>query len=132
MRRSLIALVMLALAGCNLSANTPAPTPPASRIEFVTPANNVIVPAGQEVIIELIAQDPAGVARVQLLVDDLPHLEATPVAEPSVPVFVVDMNWLAEGVGRHGMTAVSYRANGSISATESIVVEVADATADVE
>lgn len=126
MRRALIALVALvALAGCNLTAaDSITPTPSDRRIEFVFPASGVIVPEGEEVLIQLLAQDPAGVARVQLMVDDLPHLEATPVDAPTVPVFVVDMNWLASRAGLHGMTAVSYRADGSFSATRSILVEV--------
>jgi hypothetical protein len=129
MRRCLIPLLALALAACNLAATEPAPTLSPNRIEFITPSNNVQVAEGTELIIELVAHDPIGVARVQLLVDDLPHLEAAPIDAPTVPVFVVDMNWLAEGEGRHGLTAVSYRADGSFSATESIIV-VVEATAE--
>jgi uncharacterized protein (DUF58 family) len=133
MCRRLIALVaLLVLAGCTLTAAEPAPPPPANRIEFVVPANNVRIPEGTELIIQLVAQDPKGVARVQLVVDESPHLEAKPVDQLTVPVFVVDMNWLAEGAGRHSMTAISYLADGSISAAEIISIEVEGAEATEE
>jgi len=130
----LIVLVAALLVGCNLAAVEPTPTLPPNRIEFITPTNNFRVNEGTELIIQLVAHDPDGVAEVELLVDGQTHQTATPVDAPTAPVFVVDMNWLAEGVGLHSMTAASYRANGRFSATTIINVEViaADATEEGE
>ena len=74
--------------------------------------------------IQLLAQDSVGIARVELRVDDQPHQDGKPVDAAAVPVFTVDMNWLAEGVGLHSLQATAFRLDGTASTPILINVNV--------
>lgn len=129
MCRALIALIAVFLAGCNIrtnnATNTPFPTPDIPRVQFLFPVNNATVLEGTDLTIELLAEDGGdGIARVELLIDDLPHQTGTPEVSPVVPTFTVRMNWLAEGVGFHSLTAIAYRADGTASTSTIISIEV--------
>ncbi len=124
-----LSLLLLAgiTAGCNLSAGTPTPfpTPDIPTVEFLYPANNSTVLEGIDLNIELLAADAsAGIARVELLIDDQPHQEGRPQASSAVPTFTITMNWLAQGIGQHAFTAIAYRENGAASAPKTIIIEV--------
>lgn len=112
-------LLFCLLCGCNLIAGTLTPTPPPNipTITFQYPANDSTVAEGADVQIQLLAQDAIGdgISRVELLVDDQPHQEGVPLISRAVPVFTVEMNWLAEGVGLHSLSAVAFRADGTSS-----------------
>lgn len=130
MRRVLI-IAVLALAACNLQqgAPTPLPTPDAPSVEFLSPVNGSTVFAGTDLTIELVARDAgAGVARVQLLLDDLPHQEGAPVDDIAVPTFTITMNWLAAGTGFHSLTAIAYRPDGIASPLTIISIQVVERT----
>ena len=122
------------LCACNLTAGTLTPTPPPNipTIQFQYPTNDTTVPQGTDVQIQLLAQDAIGdgIARVELLVDDQFHQEGVPLISRAVPVFTVEMNWLAEGVGFHSLSAIAFRADGTASdpATIRILVVPEDAT----
>lgn len=117
-------LAVCALCACNLVAGTLTPTPPPNvpTIQFQYPANDSTIPEGTDVQIQLVAQDMNGdgVARIELLVDDMPHQQGVPLISSAVPVFTVEMNWLAEGVGLHSMSAVAFRSDGTASAPTTI------------
>ncbi len=128
-------ILVLLLCGCNLRQGTltPIPTPDVPHIEFRYPLNNSTVIEGSELTLELLATDAgAGVARVELLVDDLPHQEGKPQISPAVATFTVTMNWLAQGVGQHSFTALAYRQDGATSPPAMIIVEVLPAPATGE
>jgi hypothetical protein len=119
--------LLVLLTGCNLQsgASTPIPTPDIPQVQFQFPTNNSTVLEGVDLSIELLATDEAaGVARVELLVDDQPHQEGKPEVNVTVPTFTVMMNWLAQGIGQHSLTAIAYRLDGTASAPETIIVEV--------
>jgi hypothetical protein len=121
----------LALAACNLQQGAPTalPTPDAPDVEFLSPVNGSTVFDGTDLTIELIARDTGeGVARVQLLLDDLPHQEGTPVEATAVPTFTVTMNWLAAGIGFHSLTAIAYRSDGTASPPTIISIQVVERT----
>jgi hypothetical protein len=122
MRRTL--LIALLLCACNLVTQQATPTPAVPTIEFQFPANNVAVAEGTDLQIQLLARDAVGIARVELRVDDQPHQEASPVESVSVPIFTVDMNWLAKGVGFHALQATAYRLDGTASTPILINVNV--------
>ena len=129
MRRVLRPALLLALvaAACNLQQGTPTPlpTPDAPAVEFLSPVNGSNVFEGTDLTVELVARDAgAGVARVELLVDDVSHQEGSPVDSDVVPVFTVTMNWLAAGVGRHSLSAIAYRADGTASPATVISIQV--------
>lgn len=129
LKHILALLCLLALAGCNLDFSgatlTPFPTPDIPRVRFLYPENNAAVVEGAELRIEVLAEDPgAGVARVELLVDDVFLREGRPEISASVPTFTVTFNWLAQGIGRHSLSAVAYRLDGAASAPTTILVQV--------
>ena len=65
-----------------------------------------------------------GIARVALMIDDLPYRDSQPEVSGAVPVFTVTMNWLAQGIGYHSLTAVAYRPDGTESRPRTINVLV--------
>lgn len=122
-------VLLLGAVACNLQVGTPTPfpTPDLPRVEFQAPANNDSFLEGTDLTIALMAVDAGpGIARIELLVDDLPHSDATPEVSASVPVFTVTMNWLAEGVGYHSLTAIAYRADGIPSPPVTIAVLITE------
>ena len=127
-------LVTLVLCGCNLVGGDAAltATPEIPTVEFQFPNNNVAVVSGTDLQIQLLAQDSHGIARIELTVDGQPHQTAAPVDSETVPVFTVDMNWLAEGIGLHSLQAVAYRLDGSASNPAMINVNVTAPAAATE
>lgn len=129
MRRCLILLIcVLLLAACNLSAEkppTPTPPPDIPTVQFLFPANEATVVEGTDLQIDLVGSDTGiGVARIELLVDDTLVNERGPDISAAVPVFTVRMNWLAQGVGRHTLTAIAYRPDNTQSDPVTILVNV--------
>jgi len=123
-----LTLFALLLSACTLTEQSTTPSIP--TVEFLYPLDNTTVLAGTDVQIQVLARDEdgAGIARVELLVDDQPHQQGTPVERPSVLVFTVEMNWLAEGEGLHALTATAYREDGTSSAPVTIRLSVISAT----
>lgn len=124
----MLLLVACALVGCTLlrqGAATPFPTPDLPQARFLAPPNNATVVEGGQLDIEILAIDSgAGVARVELRVDDNKIQEGKPQVSASVPTFTVKMNWLAQGVGQHPLTAIAYRMDGTQSDPATILVQV--------
>ncbi|MGB1287360.1 MAG: Ig-like domain-containing protein [Aggregatilineales bacterium] len=110
----IISLVGL-LSACNLgqAAPTIAPTLDLPTAEITAPTNNREVVDGTVFDIEILARDSsAGIAKVELLVDENLINEVTPEGQP-VPVFAATMNWRAQGAGQHIIEVVPYRADGT-------------------
>jgi len=130
MLRCCCLLLLLMTAACNLQFGqpTPYPTPDLPQIEFEEPLNNARIAEGQELDILINAQDTTqGIARVELLIDDLPYSQSQPEDSGAVPVFRVTMNWMAEGIGYHSLTAIAYRPDGISSRQRTINVLVTSA-----
>ncbi len=124
----LLCLALL-LAGCNLrqgnATNTPFPTPDIPRIRFTFPDNNSSVLEGTDLSVQLLAEDLGdGIARVQLLVDDVSQGEGKPEIAPSVPAFSANIHWMAQGLGMHSLTAIAFRADGQASAPATLILSV--------
>lgn len=127
MRRPLIALVLLALAGCNLDASnlTPIPTPDIPRVEFLFPENNSTVIEGADLTLDILAQDEgSGIAQIELLLNGQTLRMASPQEALTLSEFRVEMNWFAQGVGRHVLSAIAYRGDGIPSDEARLVIEV--------
>lgn len=118
MRRSLflsaVLFISLISAGCNLTYNT-TPTPNPFSIRFQTPAADSVIAEQTPLEIILVAEDSIGdgIARVDLLVDDILYQQGTPVDAVAVPVFSVKMDWTAQGLGLHALSAIAYREDGT-------------------
>jgi hypothetical protein len=122
-------LLLTVLSACNLSTSPPGtPTPDLNipLVQITFPANDANVIEGTDLRIEIAASDEAGdgIARVELRVDDTLVNERGPDISSAVPVFTVNMNWLAQGLGRHAITAIAYRTDGVQSDETTIVVNV--------
>lgn len=121
-------LTVMALAACNLSNQPPptaTPAPVIPVVQFVSPANNSTVIQGTDLEFELAASDKGiGIAKVELRVDDAKINERGPEVSSAVPVFTVRMNWLAQGLGRHAVSAIAYRPDGTQSDVATMVINV--------
>ena len=122
----IVGVVGMMLAGCNLAgaSTTPVPTPDIPRIQFLFPDNNQQIFEGADLTLDIYAEDATmGVTMIELLVDG--ESVNTALAEQlSVPQFRVEMNWFAQGVGLHVLSAVAYRNDGTISEEALIIVDV--------
>ncbi len=122
-------LCLLLLAGCNLRQgnviNTPFPTPDIPRVRFLYPDNNSTVLEGTDLQIDVLAEDPgSGIAHVEARVDDTLLDDVKPQDSAAVPTFTVRFHWLAQGTGKHALTAIAYRADGRASDPATLVIEV--------
>jgi hypothetical protein len=128
MRFWLASLLLLTLAACNLdlaSNITPEPTPDLPRLEVLAPPNNSRVVEGTEFVFDIVARDEThGIARVELRIDDETIAEAKPPETDSVPVFRVNMNWLAQGIGKHFVEVIPYRPDGTQGDPAPLTLEV--------
>ena len=129
MRRSLtaLALALALISGCNLQRGEPTaiPTPNLPTVTFSFPLDGSAINEGTDLAIEIVARDDtAGVARVELLLDDLPHEEGAPLDANAVPVFTVRFNWVAQQAGLHSLTAIAYRPDGTASTPTTIRINV--------
>jgi len=124
----LLFIVMLSITGCNLgeSASTPVPTLDIPRVEILFPANNVQVAEGFDLTIDVFAEDATnGISRIVVTVDDILLREASVQGDrPVLPQFRIETNWVASGIGRHLVTAIAYRLDGTQSDEATIVIEV--------
>jgi hypothetical protein len=119
MRNLLIAIALiLALAGCNLDSATPtpAPTPDIPTVAFLYPDNEARVTEGTDLTLDIVARDAtAGIQRIELYVNGQLLNTATVPDFQVEPVYRVEMNWFANGVARHVLSAIAYRADGTPS-----------------
>lgn len=119
-------LLLIVLSACNLGTPkaTPAPTPDIPTVDILSPPNNAQVIEDTNFDIDIIGRDNgAGVSKIELYVD------GTLINEKSsdtgaLPQYRVTMNWLAQGVGLHVVSAVSYREDGRQSDEAIINIEV--------
>lgn len=119
-------LLAFMLSACNLSqqALPSSGTPDLPTVRFVDPANNARVLAGTDLTVDIYAEDHVGIARLVFYVDgvEINTGEAqTPLGEKQFRVY---MNWVADGLGLHILSAVAYRADGVQSDETYLTVEV--------
>lgn len=129
--------MLIVLSGCTLTDGVQPSPPNPLTVEFLYPLDNTSVLEGTDLQIRVLAQVAAqvaaqdaaqdangGVARVELRVDDLLHQQGSPVERESVEVFTVEMNWIAQGVGLHALTATAFRLDGTSGTPVTIRVNV--------
>src|SRR5262249_42044966 len=102
--RLMALLTWLLLAACNLdtASTPPTATPDLPRVQIISPENNSRIIEDTEFDFDIVARDEtAGIAKVELMIDDELINTASPTDNPAVPVFYVKMNWKARGIGQH-------------------------------
>jgi hypothetical protein len=126
--RYLIAgLLVCALTGCTLALVPDVQREPFS-LYFQTPQQDALVEAGSTVQIVLVANDNvgSGIARVDLMIDDVLYQQGRPVENIAVPVFTVEMSWTPARAGTYALTAVAYRTDGTTSPIAALRVNVGE------
>lgn len=127
MRGFIRILLLVLLAGCNLNAPdttaTPAPTPDIPTVAFITPEAGTQAVEGFDLTVDIAARDERGIQRIDLLLNgDI--INTAEVDNVPLPVFRVEMNWVTAGVGRHVLSAIAYRADGTASDEQFVTIEV--------
>lgn len=118
--------ISLLLSGCTLALAPGAGSEPFT-LYFQTPAADALVEVGTPVQIFLVATDRvgSGIARVDLMIDDVLYQQGRPVENIAVPIFTVEMNWTPVQPGSHALTAIAYRTDGSTSPLAALRLNVA-------
>ena len=107
----------LALTSCVLrSGQVPA-------ISILSPQDNVQVTLGERVLIQSVAEDDKGVAKIELWVDGRLYQADRPTKGP-LQVFDVIQIWDASAIGTHTLMVKAHDVDGQISAPVSVGVEV--------
>ena len=125
---AIMTLLVGLLSACNLMPSqqntTPVATPDLPRVEFLSPPNRATVIEGALMDVDIVAQDEtAGISKVEFLVDGQ-LLQTSETESGNEKIYRVTMNWLAEGVGNHSLSAIAYRPTGIAGQETTIVVEV--------
>jgi hypothetical protein len=124
---ALCSLLIIALvSACNLvpAETTPVATPDLPRVEFLSPPNRATVVEGALLDVDIVAQDEsAGIAKVEFFVDGS-LLQTGETETGNEEIYRVTMNWLAEGIGTHSLSAIAYRPTSIASQETTIIVEV--------
>lgn len=118
--------VLVLLSACNLipAETTALPTPDLPQVEFISPPNRAAVVEGALLDVDIVAQDDtAGIAKVEFFVDGSLLQTGEPDSGDEA-IYRVTMNWLAEGLGSHSLSAIAYRPTGIAGQETTIVVEV--------
>lgn len=117
----------LLLAGCAGDKEpqaTPGGQPPA--VTIVAPATGITVQAGQAIDVQSQAMDDKGVTRVELWADGaLVRSDASAQAEGQTPI-TASQPWQSSVPGSHALTVKAYDAEGRMSQSTVVMVNVAD------
>jgi hypothetical protein len=119
---TILTLVSLLLASCILGRG---PVKPA--ITITSPRNGDQVVVGQEVWVQSLALDDAGIARIELQVDGLPERIDAPQASQNATSVEMAQSWTPATAGRHTLSVRAFNNAGVASDPATIVVEAAPA-----
>jgi hypothetical protein len=106
-------------------SSTPVPGP---TVQIIYPPTGTQVTAGQQIAIQSAAVAPAGIARIDLLVDGSVYT-STANPSPASTVMAASQLWSSTVQGNHTLTVVAYDTLGRVSAPASVVVNVVGTTA---
>ena len=108
-------LVIIACQGIS-GAPTSKPT-----VIIASPPSGSLYSAGEEVVVQSTATDPAGITKMTLLVDGSPVREDPSPVTQGQPQFSVLQSWIATTEGQHNLTVRATNALGATSDTGIIV-----------
>jgi hypothetical protein len=119
-------LFIMMLSACNLNQQAPITpqAPDLPTVRFVEPANNARVLVGTDLTVDLYAEDQVGIERLVFYVDGVEVNTGETDNPTGERQFRVYMNWMAEGLGLHILSAVAYRVDGAKSDEAYLTVEV--------
>lgn len=121
----LLALVLLAGCSCNAEQESPeSEDDQAPTAQITAPADSAVLPAGQAVLVSVMAQDDQAIARIELYVDGS-LIESRVSPEGSAFTTVSEaFNWSASIIGTHSLQARAYDGSGQMGASRIVGVEV--------
>src|SRR5262245_60833804 len=140
--------LLLAAPGCTLGASTPTPAPASQLLVAVShPKVGERLDTGQEIKVQSTSVDPAGIARVELVINgETIWVDANAQPQPNTP-FIVTQPWRPTTPGWYLIQVRAYNldnlfgespplqiqvtAAGSAPATPTAVVSMATATSDL-
>lgn len=128
----LLSLIGIILPGCSLQESPPS-TSSASRpvVSLSSPVAGEPLEAGQEIKVQSTSVDPAGIARVELLVNgEAVWVDANAQPQPNAP-FIVAQPWQPQTPGRYIVQARAYTVDNTPGESPPLSVEVVSAIAEV-
>lgn len=119
-------MLSLMLGACNLGQPTPTaiPTVDLPVVRFLAPPNNSQVYEGTDFSVDILGEDSQGVALIEFFVDGQKINEIRPQVGITSENLRVEMNWLAQGLGFHDLTAIAYRLDFTRSDEAHLQIEV--------
>src|SRR5262245_25551672 len=124
--------LILVSSGCNSQQPTLTPSP--TNLPVVTLSNpqpGEQLETGREIKVQSTSIDPAGIARVELVVNGEPiWVDANAQPQPNTP-FIVAQPWLPRTPGRYILQARAYNTNNLIGISVPLTVEVETVVAGV-
>jgi len=121
----MIASLMLAGLACTLLTGEQVAEDGEISVVINNPADNTQVEAGQEVMVQITINDPAGVVnRQELQVDGVAVATSEAVAPEGAPAFSIILPYTPEKSGTYTVTALAYGSDGSASEPVSITLQV--------
>ncbi len=93
-------------------------------IDITAPADGAVLPAGQAVLVNVLAQDDKGISRIELFVNSsLIESRVTPPGSEFTAVSEA-FTWSASIIGSHSLQARAYDSAGQLGASRIVGVEV--------
>jgi hypothetical protein len=124
-RFTTIMFLLLALVGCNLAVEPPLPTPDVPLLEFHSPPTEARVIEGATLGFDISARDSTvGIEKIIFFIDGSVVQEALIGNYEVRPLFRVNIEWTAQAIGWHDVSAIAYRPDGTQSREEHISIEV--------
>ncbi|MBU0494947.1 MAG: hypothetical protein KKA73_12280 [Chloroflexi bacterium] len=126
-KRIIVALAALVYALSLLACISPGATPVASGkpvVQIVSPAAGAQFPPGTTVTVQIMAADAGGIARVELLADNV--LVATNNLQQPTPTWQGSLDWVAATPGAHALLVRATNAAGGVSDPAVLSVLVTD------
>ena len=111
------------LASCS-EDETVAPQNAPPTVEITAPADGSVLPAGQAVVVTVLAQDDKAISRIELYVNNsLIESRVTP-PESEYATVTEAFTWSASIIGSHSLQARAYDDSGQLGASRIVGVEV--------
>ncbi len=132
-RTGIVALMLLAAAGCNLNTPTDGTTETISGapvVRIIAPLPNATYREGVSVPIQAqVSNAGADIDRAEVSVDGSIIQTFSEPNTSGAPAFSLTHTWTSEGAGTHSIDVIAFRADGTSSASAAVSVTVVTQTA---
>ncbi|MCS7260451.1 MAG: FHA domain-containing protein, partial [Anaerolineae bacterium] len=98
------------------------------QVAITAPPNGAIVSPGQEIEVQVVAQDARGVTRIDLWVDNVLYASQSAPDARGQTSFAVVHRWMPSTPGSHALLAKAYNVNGQETLSPIVLVTVMQPT----